>query len=210
MGRLSKGLNLSEKSGAVKFIKRLNEQFKQLAKYETEHKTVIGKLFDVLNITLKGKIKVGEKFDKSGNKYPVIANTKENQAKVKEIEKALIQSGYKTAKERREEIRKQAKEIKEKTKSKRKITDIIRELKERQRLFEFITNEGEYAYQENGEMYGDIAELTNKSNFTELSTDDLKKLEKMIRSHKKELFKTTVKTIKRDTGKDILEREFKK
>lgn len=210
MGRLSKGLNLSNSAAASKFIKRLNEQFKQLAPYNNDNNGIFDRIRTTILNQFGGKIVPVEKYRPTGEKYIALPNTKQVQALASAIEKALTQSGYKSAAERRAKYKEQAQKIKQETKDTRRITDIIKDLRERSKLFDYINNNADFAYNDSGEMFSDISDLTGGADFNSLSTKDLKKLKRKIDKHKAELKKATSAAIESKTGYNILAEEWKK
>lgn len=211
MGRLRKGLNLKERADQSKFIKRLNEQFKQLGKYETPERGIFDSIRTALALEFGDRVPVGERVsEKSGERYIVLPNTKQTQALASTIEKILNRIGYKTAAERHKEARKQAKKVKQETKDKRSISQIIKDLKVRAKLFEFITENGDFAYKPNGEMHDDVKELTGGEDYSKLTTRDLRKLRKQIEQHKAELLTETADTIQKKTGYNIMQEEWTK
>ena len=209
MGRLSKGLNLSVSADASKFIKRLNEQFKQLAQYNNNN-VIFDRICTKILNQFGGKIMPVAKYRPTGEKYIALPNTKQTQALASAIEKALTQSGYKTAAERRAKYKEQAQKIKQETKDPRRVSEIINDLRERSKLFDYINNNADFAYNDSGEMFSDITDLTGGGDFNNLSTKDLKKLKRKIDKHKTELKQATSATIEEKTGYNILLEEWKK
>lgn len=210
MGRLSKGLNLSVSADASKFIKRLNEQFKQLAHYNNDNNGIFDRIKTTLLNQLGGKITPVEKYLPTGEKYIALPNTKQVQALSGVLEKVLIQSGYKTAAERRAKYKEQAQKIKQEMKDTRRVSEIINDLLERSKLFDYINNNADFAYNDSGEMFSDITDLTAGGDFNNLSTKELKKLKLKIDKHKTELMQATSATIEGKTGYNILLEEWKK